>query len=72
MPLDPALVVETRGWLAKAHKDLGAALHELTADPPFLEDIVFHAQQAAEKSMKAFLSWRGRPFRKTHNLVELG
>ena len=44
----------------------------MQADPPFNEDIVFHAQQAAEKSLKAFLSWHRIPFRKTHNLVELG
>ena len=33
---------------------------------------MFHAQQAAEKSMKAFLAWHDVPFRKTHNLEELG
>jgi|SRR5579883_2056841 HEPN domain-containing protein len=33
---------------------------------------MFHAQQAAEKSMKAFLAWNDVPFRKTHNLEELG
>ena len=72
MPLDPALVAEVRGWLSKASKDLAAAQYELRADPPFSEDIVFHSQQAAEKSLKAFLSWHRIPFRKTHNLVELG
>lgn len=35
-------------------------------------DIMFHAQQAAEKAMKAFLTWHDVPFRKTHNLEELG
>jgi HEPN domain-containing protein len=35
-------------------------------------DVVFHAQQATEKAMKAFLAWRDVPFRKTHNLEELG
>ena len=44
----------------------------MTAKPPFSEDILFHAQQAAEKSLKAFLSWHRIQFRKTHNLVELG
>lgn len=71
-PFDPALVVEVRGWLLKASKDLGAADFEMTADPPFADDILFHAQQAAEKSLKAFLSWHRVPFRETHNLVELG
>jgi HEPN domain-containing protein len=48
------------------------AEYESRATPPFAEDIAFHAQQAAEKALKAFLTWHGQPFRKTHNLVELG
>jgi HEPN domain-containing protein len=35
-------------------------------------DVLFHSQQAAEKSMKALLAWHDAPFRKTHNLEELG
>lgn len=34
--------------------------------------MVFHAQQVVEKTLKAFLCWYDVPFRKTHNLVELG
>ena len=60
MPLDPVLLVETRGWLAKAHSDLRAAEHEFLAAPPLLDDVVFHCQQAAEKAMKGFLTWHGR------------
>lgn len=71
MPPDPR-VAETRSWLVKAASDLRAAAHEFGADPPLLDDIVFHAQQAAEKSLKGFLAWHDRPFRKTHDLVELG
>ena len=48
MPHDPELVAETRAWFVKAGQDLGAAVYEFTAAPPFLADIVFHAQQAAE------------------------
>lgn len=44
----------------------------MLAVPPFSEDVLFHAQQAAEKSLKGFLVWHGVPFRKTHNLIELG
>ena len=72
MPHDPALVAEARAWLSKAGKDLATAEYEMQAYPPFAEDVVFHAQQATEKSLKAFLSWHRTPFRKTHNLVELG
>ena len=72
MPHDPALVTETRAWFSKAAKDLAAAKYELQATPPFVEDIVYHAQQAVEKALKGSLSWHGQRFRKTHNLVELG
>jgi len=72
MQLDPALVAETRSWLSKVAKELAVAAYESTATPPFGEDIVFHAQQAVEKALKAFLTWHGHAFRKTHNLVELG
>ena len=69
---DPARVAETHEWLAKAALDLRAAQFEFTAQPPLTADIVFHCQQLAEKSSKAFLTWHDRPFRKTHNLVEIG
>ena len=54
MPHDKPLIVEVRGWLVKASRDLATADYEMTADPPFAEDVTFHAQQAAEKSLKAF------------------
>lgn len=69
---DAARGAETREWLAKAALDLRAAEHEFTAEPPLTADIVFHCQQLAEKSMKAFLAWHDEPFRKTHNLIEVG
>jgi HEPN domain-containing protein len=40
----------------------------LAAEPPDPEDALFHCQQAAEKALKAFLTWHDRPFRKTHDL----
>lgn len=72
MPHDPTLVAETREWFQRAADDLAAAAHDLTSNPPLTRDVAFHAQQAAEKAMKGFLMWHGRPFRKTHSLVELG
>jgi HEPN domain-containing protein len=72
MPHDPELVAETRAWIVRAAEDLRAGDWELRATPPLAGDAVFHAQQAAEKSAKAFLTWRSRPFRKTHNIWELG
>jgi HEPN domain-containing protein len=67
-----ARAAEAREWLIKAALDRRAAEFEFTADPPLTADIVFHCQQLAEKSMKGFLAWHDEPFRKTHNLVEVG
>ena len=72
MPPDPVLVSETRSWFRKAIADLRAAEHALLAQPPLLEDLLFHCQQACEKALKAFLTWHDVPFRKTHSLEELG
>jgi len=72
MPHDPALVSETRAWFNKAADDLRAAEHALLAQPPLLGDLLFHCQQVAEKSLKGFLVWHSRPFRKTHSLEEIG
>jgi HEPN domain-containing protein len=72
MPPDDARLQDARAWLAKAELDLKAAAHEMTAAEALWGDIMFHAQQAAEKAMKAFLAWHDVPFRKTHNLEELG
>lgn len=36
--------------------------------PATLRSALFHCQQAAEKSSKAFLTWHQRPFPKTHDL----
>lgn len=72
MALDPLLIADTKGWLVKAANDLRAAEVDLAASPPLLEDALFHCQQAAEKSFKAFLTYHNGPFRKAHNLEELG
>lgn len=60
-----------KAWLAKACNDLRAAAVDLAADPPLVEDALFHCQQAAEKAMKAFLTAHDTTFRKTHDLDEL-
>jgi HEPN domain-containing protein len=60
---------EAGRWLSQARKDLNAA--RLLASPePSLS--VFHSQQAAEKAAKAFLVFHDVPYRKTHDLNELG
>jgi HEPN domain/Nucleotidyltransferase domain len=72
MPPDPALVQDTRAWLRRAWLDIRAAEHDMKAEPPPLDDVVFHCQQAAEKALKALLAWHDVPFRKTHDLAEIG
>jgi len=72
MQHDPVRLADTQAWLAKADADLRAAEHDRTATPPLLGDAAFHCQQAVEKAFKALLAWHDRPFRKTHNLEELG
>ncbi|MAE28539.1 MAG: DNA-binding protein [Planctomycetes bacterium] len=68
-PDDPKAEL-TREWLTKAEHDLVAA--ERAATPPPLPDVTaFHCQQAAEKALKAYLTWHDRPFRRSHQLAEL-
>jgi len=61
---------ETREWLVKAAEDLAAA-HVLIGSKHF-SGALFFCQQVAEKSLKAFLTWHDRTFRRTHDLEELG
>jgi HEPN domain-containing protein len=70
MTRDEARARETREWLAKAAEDLSSAGVLIGAD--HLANGLFFCQQAAEKSLKAFLTWHERPFRRTHDLEELG
>lgn len=60
-----------RQWLTKAEGDLEAARVLLSRETTFLFPVGFHCQQAAEKYLKAFLTWHGVPFPKTHDLDEL-
>ena len=65
-----ARTIETREWLGKAAEDLASA-HVLIGSSHF-SGALFFCQQAAEKSLKAFLTWHERTFRRTHDLEELG
>lgn len=63
---------EARRWLARADEDLAAANALAMLSPPLTGAAAYHAQQAAEKVMKGLLTVAAVPFRKTHNLNELG
>lgn len=72
MQPDPVRAADTQAWLEKAAMDLRSAEADLGVVPPIVGDALFHCQQAIEKALKAFLTWRDEPFRKTHDLGELG
>jgi HEPN domain-containing protein len=59
-------------WVAKAENDLLNAAHTLKLGARSPTDTVcFHAQQCAEKYLKALLAHRGIDFPRTHDLEAL-
>ncbi|MBM4046531.1 MAG: HEPN domain-containing protein [Planctomycetes bacterium] len=60
-----------RAWLDKAEEDWLCVRNNLAAEKKPWSCICFHAQQAAEKCLKALLVHRGYFPAKTHDLVEL-
>jgi HEPN domain-containing protein len=58
-------------WLDRAHRDLRVAAILLRDDVQDYENAGFHAQQAAEKFLKAFLVRYQIEFPKTHNIAQL-
>ena len=60
-----------RALLDAADRDL-RALVAMVPDNAFADEIVgFHAQQAVEKALKAWLAFEGRPYPWTHDLSAL-
>lgn len=53
---------EVQNWLIKSQHDLGSAGRLMEGDNPYLDTAVYHCQQAAEKSLKAFLTYHDVPF----------
>jgi hypothetical protein len=56
-------------WLAVAVKGMNAARILAPLEPAAS---LFHSQQAAEKALKGFLAFHNVPFRKIHDIKELG
>src|SRR6266404_9773671 len=61
----------TMEWITKAEGDWSMAQRERHAADPVWDGICFHAQQCAEKYLKALLEEQIIVFHKTHDLVEL-
>lgn len=59
-----------QGWMLKAKSDLKSAELLLRSTGPF-DTACFHAQQAAEKSLKAVLCFHGIVPPRTHDMGEL-
>ncbi len=55
-------------WLLRARSDLAAGRAILGAPGVLPEDAAFHAQQCAEKAIKALLVHHRQPFPRTHVL----
>ena len=59
-----------RQWIEKADLDFDTVVH-LAAEERFRNVVAFHAQQAAEKYIKATLTRHGIEFPKTHVITRL-
>lgn len=69
MPGDERVIAAVRGWVEKAENDLknaGLALRGGEDCPA--DTVAFHAQQCAEKYLKALLAFFGIDFPKTHDI----
>lgn len=55
-------------WLLKAENDLKSAEKLSDGDDPVLDTAIYHTQQCAEKSLKAYLVYVEKIVRKVHDL----
>jgi HEPN domain-containing protein len=69
MTAEELLLDETHGWLVRARNDLKVA--RLVISAQLYAEALFHCQQAAEKALKAFLTYHQRPFCKIHTMLDL-
>jgi len=69
MPPERYAPDDPRQWLARARSDLAIAAARI--EGAYLEDLCFHAQQAAEKALKALLLHLGVRFPHVHDLAQL-
>ena len=69
--MDEPLRELVRDWLTRASHDLRSAEALARLEDPLLDTPIYHCQQAAEKSVKAWLQSRDDPFPKTHDIEDL-
>jgi HEPN domain-containing protein len=62
---------DPHAWVEKAEEDFVLAKSSLRRKKPLLTGACFHAQQCAEKYMKALLVSKNAVFPKTHDLLML-
>jgi HEPN domain-containing protein len=72
MQPDETRTADAREWLLETLRDLRRVEILLAATPADVEGALFHCQQAAEKALKAFLTWHDVRFRRIHDLEEIG
>jgi HEPN domain-containing protein len=69
--MDDALAKLAREWLTKALHDLQTARITANAADGPLDTAIYHCQQAAEKSVKGWLTAKSVSFERTHDLRRL-
>ena len=70
MPAEREAPGSPKEWLGRARSDLALARIPLPSGGAY-EDLCFHAQQAAEKAIRALYRARRSEFRYTHDIAEL-
>lgn len=58
-------------WLFKAAHDLSSSEYLLTSPDSLFDISIYHTQQCAEKSLKAYLAFMEQEIENTHNLKML-
>jgi HEPN domain-containing protein len=69
--MDEAAIELVRDWLTRADHDLRSARLLASSQDPLLDTAIYHCQQAAEKSVKAWLQSKDDRFPKTHDIRDL-
>lgn len=69
--MDEPTLELVRDWLTRANHDLRSSRALASMEDPLLDTAIYHCQQAAEKSLKAWLQSKDAPFPRTHDIADL-